>query len=157
MSASAIYDFEGSIETAAKAAFLAAGVTCYTTQDAPELQRSRPRVEVELVVGSGQLQRPMIAALGEEREVAWGAQLRVDIITAADIAGHSQYRAEVRNICATLGDRLNEVSLPSHRIAFVRDSGSTPRIQPEAGYFVTTMLFDLTITVQADAWAQLNT
>lgn len=181
MSATDIYDFESIIENAVKAVFTAAGLTCFTPQDAAtiDFQKERPRVEVEYQHGVGQnqwhIEQTAPNAFKDRRERAWKGQLVVALVTEANITIHCAYRAQVRSIMAGLWNQINgdgaedcpwqysvngtptDGKLRNHKLHYVGDAGTSPIYPMDQGMFKTTMNFNVDLSVQENAWALLNT
>lgn len=153
-----IYGFERVFETSLKSVFDTAQIKCFTTQDTFDFQKDRPRVEVMFTPGAGQKQRPYLPAIQEEREVAFKGQYRLDLITAAAVAVHNDFRTKIRSLVHGLPARINSVEpMQYHKLQFINDAGTTPTLKPEDGYYLTVMIYDVDFSIQADAWALLAT
>lgn len=154
MSATAqqVYDFERVFETACKAVFSAAEVKAFTTQDSPDFQRDRPRVEITFTPGAGHGRYVLIS--GVQRETAWAGQYRLSVITAAEITIHSVFRSQVRSIMHGIDDFINAVEpMLRHKLQpFFRDGGTTPTMQAQEGVYRSDMIFDVNFSLQAYAW-----
>jgi uncharacterized protein YlxP (DUF503 family) len=164
MSATRIYSFESVISSACKNVLQSAGLTAYTSFDAPNLRKSRPRVDVEVRVGA-QLNPPIVqlvdnGTIFERRNAAWTGQIIFHIITDTTQPGkqsHSDYRAEVRNILAVLQDRVNELFLVQHMIHHpMVETGTAHQANTDKGYEITTVTFDMNFSIQKDAWSLLD-
>ena len=176
MSLNAIYNFESAFETTAQSYLNGRGITAATTQDSPSFQKSRPRVELMFLKGSG-MQRWAIVINGKNaaldptilsgipqsqlyalrRESAWQFSCQFDVLTNADMVEHSTYRVQVRALLAQLWTVVNS-SLPYHSVELIRDAGDSEiKVSPQLGYYKTEMKFEGMISVQADAWLQLIT
>src|ERR1017187_9389800 len=174
MSARDVYDFDGAFETAAKSVLTGMQLKVFTTQDKPDFQKERPRIEIKFTLGAG-LQRfvPIInGAIATpatpdvtpallffcRRESARAFNAQFDLITAADISSHADFRAQARNALAQLWQLINGAALPRHCVQLSRDGGSSPiLIAPEQGMMKTEMSFGGTISIQQDAWPALLT
>lgn len=173
MSAKDLYDFEGIVEAAGKAVLEAQGLNAATTLEAPQFQKVRPRVEIRYTHGAG-LNRfvaivdgavvtPETAAgltaaqlFYARRETAWQCGLEFRLLTAADMAVHSEYRAEVRAALAQFWLLINGGVLTRHKLELGQDKGSSGvLVAPEEGIYRTDMSFSGSISVQQDAWAAL--
>ncbi len=99
------------------------------------------------------------AASGHLREQARRATLVLQLITAADIAVHRSFIAQIQFALDTLGFDMNATDkLPNHAIAMVKcTGGSSPTYTPEAGTFSTSLTADIEFSVKAAAWAALET
>lgn len=173
MSAKDLYDFEGILETAAQGVLQDLGLTAATTQDAPLFQKKRPRVEIVykhgaglgrfVVIIDGKMATPETAAgltpkerFYARRESAWLFSLKFQLLTAAQIAVHAEYRAEVRAALAQFWLLINGTRLPRHTVQLTKDNGSSDvLVAPEEGIYRTDMSFEGAISIQADAWAAL--
>jgi hypothetical protein len=172
MGYSAIYDFESVVETAIKAVFTAASLTCVTSQDPPQLQTARPYVIAEFQLGNGEQRfvvidpatglspvAPTLPLWKYRRESAWSCTIRFSLITDADIAAHGAFRAQVRGLLGQLGLAINDSTiLPHHYLEITREGGSGSLMaHATEGYFRTDMTYSGKISVQADAWTALVT
>src|SRR5438094_36735 len=107
MSVESVYDFETVIPDAIKQVLVAAGLTAATLSDPPDFQKVRPRVEIIYRhIGETTPKRPAIMADGKtKRTSCFRGELKLHAITDADAPGklvHSRYRAQMRNVLATL-------------------------------------------------------
>lgn len=174
MSASDIYDLEGVLENAAKVALNALGLTCFTTQDGPEFQKVRPRVEIKATINAGRnrfvtlkngavIDHTTVITPSEafllRRESAWSFRLEFAALTKADIAAHTAYRAEVRAALAQLAPNINtSAAVTRHVIQMGTDNGASPvMVAPEQGLMKTELSFDGTISINQGAWSALTT
>lgn len=156
-----IYDIETAIESAFKAFFTSQEIDCYTTNDASEQQKKRPRVELMYLHGSEAGHNS--TASNYYRPDTFLATLVVAVVTNAKgdevgTAEHSQFRARVRNAMAksrTLlkadADGANTL-LPFHSVMDVVESGTSPAYQPEDGYFISRINYELKTNIRPDAW-----
>lgn len=173
MSASTIYDFEGVVESAAVAVFEGLGINAFTTQDTPDFQKARPRVEIKFTLGAG-LNRFVSIKDGQvvtpatpdvtpslvfflRRESAWMFELEFDVLTAADIKAHAAYRAKVRAALGQFWVLMNDSpGMENHCIQMDSNSGNSPvLVAPEQGIMKTEIRFNGKISVQMDAWPKL--
>ncbi len=176
MAIETIYDFEGAIEPAIKTLLTDKGLACLTTRDAPTLQKAVPRVELSYTHGPGlkrfvgidvlvaaQLAPPEVLTTNVKdawifrRESCWQGQLNLEIITQADVNSHAQYRSKVRSVIASCWQFINGFTITYHSILFENEGGNSPVYQPQEGYYGTKIVYPVKISVQADAWAALNT
>ena len=150
-----IYDDSGAIENAllmvcADPANNAPDVTVYTPLTDPELQSARPRLVFTFSPGAGQkrLVRPktdqtLRPAPGVLQDGAFKGQLRVEIVTAADIKIHTAYRVFIRRLMATIVPQLNDgQKLPLWMIDSILFNGMTPHYSPETGVYTSVALYD---------------
>lgn len=173
MSVADIYDLEKAVETAAKAVLVAAGLNAYTTQDTPNFEKDRPRVEIEFTQGAG-LNRWVVidpdtgaAPTGMQpaeldlyrRESAWACSIIFSAITEADISQHAEYKVKVRNALASLWIKINEAAgMTRHAIRMTSDGGSSAlQAATDKSFYLTDFTFNGKIAVQADAWPALVT
>jgi hypothetical protein len=162
MPAAALYDFEVIVPTAVKTLAVAAGLNAWTISDTPDFQKIRPRVEIVYQHTGEQSPRRVVKlddVDGFKRAEAFQGELKLHAITDADPPGntaHSAYRATVRAFCATLGDLLNESALPYHKIQWCESGQEQTGVRTQDGYQQTTFPFKILISVQRDAWAQLQ-
>lgn len=125
-----------------------------TTLTAPQFQSDRPRVEIMCVLGAGQGRWKSVE--GITRETSWDAQYLLALITNDDIAIHTSYRSTLRATMHQITG-LNETYLPLHKIQpFFLDGGTSPVVKPQEGDMVSRMVFNIKVSVQDNAWAQLN-
>jgi hypothetical protein len=158
MSAEQIYDFEGIIEPAVCNVLTSASLIAIHSGSDPKFQQAIPRVEITIAVGSG-AQRPWAidATEANQRETAWNAQLRLDLITPSDIIVHRAYRATIRSQMAILPTTINNTTgMERHKIQRITDAGTSPCQSPQDGIYQTTLLYDLQFSVQSYAWADLE-
>lgn len=180
-----VFDFEHIFEVAIKALFIANAIKAFTSQmtastgnaaqdaalvaagwDIIDFQKDRPRVEITFTPGSGAQQWNNKTFTGSVTgynptgeipvETSWKGQIKLDLITPADMQIHTAYRNFVRFLMHTQLTTLNNTALTLHRIqSFYHDAGTTPVLKPETGLFQTSMLYDLDFSIQDDAWATL--
>lgn len=181
MSARDIYDFEGIVEATTVSLFLDDNdISAISTQNPRKLRRDRPRVEVLYVHGSGRQQMVLVGGTTIEyrRERAWNGQLKLELVTDADIQLHTAFRCQVRSLMAAFWLNINAkpgditpwsygplgkpLVLPpggrlrNHKLQSAGDGGTSP-VMSGQGYLQTTMLYDVDLSVQDNAWALLNT
>ena len=155
-----IYDFERAVETGLKAAFTAQEILAWTSQDALVQQRPRPHVVCEFILGGGEQRYYATSnSYSRRRESAWGCTINLSLITDAEIELHSDYRAKVRSIMAQIWVDVNASdSMTRHNLQIMRENGASQLIvNSDGGYFRTDFSYAGKISVQADAWAALNT
>lgn len=176
----AIYDFKNLLERALAAVFTANGIKNFTSQSVGStgnaaqdaaleaegfqimsFQRDRPRAEIDFTPGAGQGRWHPLAVDGVKVPVesCWSGTYRVLIVTKPDIREHNAFVCLIRFLMQTMGARINNVApLTAHCVApQFRDTGTTPTTKSEDGAFETLLQYDLTFSVQADAWADLAT
>lgn len=171
MSVAQIYDFEAAVEGGIVAALTAAGIISYSSQDALLQQKPRPRVEVCFTLGSGGQRYVVIdpttgAAIPDGtanaeiymRESAWDCTITMSLITAANMADHTSYRATIRNKMAHIWILINGTEpMTRHRFRMVRDGGSSALMMDQGrGFFKTDFTYHGKLTIQADAWPALG-
>lgn len=174
----AIYDFEGILEKPLVLFFKDNEVQAITSQqviktgDKPtddaneangytliEFQKPRPRTEITFVpgAGAGQFAAQVISGIEMPMETCWSGQLKLDLITDANIQSHAAYRTFIRYLIHSQLRSLNGNQLQQHKIQeYYRDGGTSPLMKSENGYFRTTLLFELNLSVQDYAWATLE-
>lgn len=151
-----IYSFETIFAQALQAVLNGRDVRSYTILDAPNFQNDRPRTEIIFVPGSGRGRwNPARADL---RETAWKGAYNLFLITDANVQAHSAYVALVRSIMHGIDTAINGAEpMTRHRLqAFFRDGGTSPSYKPEDGVYETRMIYEVDFSVQADAWAALE-
>ena len=108
-----LYDFETAIESAVQQIFEANEIHAYTSFSAPEMERVRPRVEIEFQTGAATGHR--VTGQSVYRCDSYTGQCSITVITNTNDAeesgeipsnagarAHAQYRAVVRFICGEL-------------------------------------------------------
>lgn len=161
-----IYDFENILPKAVASVFSAAGLTVYTAASNPELQKTRPRVEVIFKLGTA-FSPPVIdpatvvngAGLNSGRNMGWNGTLNIHAITDADAPGklvHAQYRAMVRAIAGGLMGQINGNNLPFHKLQNLQEESQTHGIREADGYEQSTITFSAAFTIQFGAWTNLD-
>lgn len=174
MSVEQIYDIEGIVETAGKKVLEALGLKAFTTRDAPDFKKDRPRIELKLTLGQGCnrftpiYEGQVVTAATPNmtpslvffcrRETAWYFKLQFVLLTRDNMEVHAAYRAAARNALAQFWLLINGAPpLTRHCIQMDRDNGSSEiEVSPEHGLMKTEMSFDGTVSIQADAWPALN-
>lgn len=160
-----IYDFENVIPKAVADALFAAGLTALHPQSDPKFQQQRPRCEATFKIGGAVTPlriAPQTVPDGAPvlfgRNSAWTGELTIHAITDASVEGkntHAQYRADVRDACATLLARVNDGSiLPYHCINSLVETGTVHGIRQQDGYEQTSFHTDFSINTAA--WAALT-
>ena len=156
-----VYDIETAIEAAFKSFFTAQEIPCYVTNDIAEIQKSRPRVELMYQHGSEIGHNSTASTYYRPDTFAGG--LTVAIVTNAkdDNTGtieHSQFRARVRNIMAKSrtafkadADAENAL-LPYHCVLDVVESGTSPGYEPQDGYYISRISYEIKTNIRPDAW-----
>lgn len=173
MSVADIYDLEKAVETAAKTVLEAAGLKAYTTQDTPNFEKDRPRVEIEFTQGTGANRWSLIdpatgaAPTGKtpteldlyRRESAWNCTITFSAITEADITQHAEYKVKVRNALAALWLSINEATgMTRHYLRMTSDGGASQlQAATDKSFYLTDFTFNGKLSVQADAWPALVT
>lgn len=163
MSASAIYDFETLIPAAVKPVFVDAGLKVWIISDDPEFQKIRPRVEIVYRhMGEEKPRRWANLPDGSRRGAAFIGELKLHAITDADIPGkisHATYRVTVRNFLAAgpFQDLINGSDLlPFHKIQWLEMGNEETGVRTNDGYQQTTFPFSVKLSIQRNAWAQLD-
>ncbi len=159
MAAQDLYDFELVIPRAVRTVLEGLDLKCYTLEDAIDFQRIRPRVEIVYRhMGEASPQRLAILPDGSKRTSCFRGELKIHAITDADEQGklaHSTYRATVRNGLAALREQVNGTQLTLHKIQFIQIGNEETGVRSADGYQQTTWPFQLDISIQQDAWAQV--
>ncbi len=156
-----IYDFQGVLEPALAAPWVDAGYVVSLLSDGEKFQKARPRIELETLI-QGAMKRPLLAApstrgvLGENRAMAYGAQTKIVVVTAPDIALHRAYLAKVRNFAQTFLTRMNGEALLNHALMEFAPIGESNIFKSEDGYFATTLLFDSPFSIQKNSLEALE-
>lgn len=168
----AIYDFEKLFPVALAAVFTAAGLTAGTSTDTSDFQLARPRVEFTFTSQGAQFKGnngatlaipsfqydPAFQPVAVLVPIAYRGSAVATIVTnsaEADKAIHAQYRIMTRFIMDTLGPRINNITLPNHKVQFVTPSGTVTGFDKEKGYWLTGMTFDVDFSIQPSAFASL--
>lgn len=152
-----IYNIEGVLEEAFAAVLRARALTVSIVADEAKFQKVRPRAELVAMLQGGQNRpyaegEPQRPNVGHLREQAYRVQLKADVI--ADTLENARiYICTIRRRFDKIAD---EITLTRHYIHSCRNAGSTPAHKPEDGYYRSTMLFDLDVSIQQDAWAELE-
>lgn len=155
-----IYNFRKAIEPAFSQALTAAGLTCYHSGTAPELERARPRVEVAFLPGAalGRLfpATGLRATPGTLREMAYAATVHVYVISdASSPDSHEDTVAQVRSamdiICRTVNDGLAHHTVQTCSVAGVSNSYS-----PEKGVLETQLQYAAKFNVRVESLTQLE-
>ena len=159
MSAESIYGFEIVLTGACKTVLVAAGLNAVTIADAQAFQKVRPRVEINYKhTGETHPKRIAILTDGSRRTSCFRGELKFFAITDADGPGkiaHALYRAQIRNVLATLEASLNETILAEHRINFVTTGMEEHGVRSADGYEQTSFPFTVDISIQQSAWSGL--
>lgn len=153
-----IYDFETALESAVKTVLTAQGLVVYVSNDVEELQRQRPRVELQMVVGSATDHRTTHDSI--YRCDCYTGQMVASIVTNSGdgTAGHASYRAQVRAafgvVESTLTDDANDADtlLPDHSVNRFFESGTSPTVKPDDGYYESRLVFDLHFNIRPASW-----
>jgi hypothetical protein len=126
------------------------GANLYTSLSDPELQKERPRLELVFSAGAGQ--RRLVPpkkdltlrnAVGVLQDAAFKGQLKIEIVTRAEIKIHTAYRVYVRRLMATVVPALNDgVKLPLWQIDSISFGGLTPHYSPQEGVYTSIALYD---------------
>lgn len=159
-----LFDFESVIANAVVNAFTNAGfaASAYTGQTPPELQRKRPRVEVQFKQGGMEVPIRQLND-GTYRPQAFHGELMVAAIT--DVTGtakqtHGDYRGKVRSFCYTLLPRVNNSAkvqggLQYHKILSAIESGTTLGFNPEKGEETSVISFRVQFCINSQGFALL--
>lgn len=154
-----LYEFERLISATLVGMFNADDLATYGVGTAPEFQKSRPRVEVFITIGSRFDNHYRQDAQGNRRENGWSGSFILTALTAADFTIHSLYIAAIRNKAALLDQidlgeitAANPVTLDWHEISEVKTAGTAPTTEPEKGYYETKLNYDFIFNIRPDAW-----
>lgn len=153
-----LYDFETALEAAVKSVLNTAGLVAYVSNDVEELQRARPRVELQMIVGSATDHRTTHDTI--YRSDCYTGQLVATIVTNSGdgTAGHSSYRAQVRAsfgvVESTLTDDAADADtlLPDHSVNRFFEAGTSPTVKPEDGYYESRIAFDVHFNIRPASW-----
>jgi hypothetical protein len=158
MAAEDLYDFEVLIPRAVKDIFTGRGITAYTIEDAPEFQKTRPRVEVTFSIKGSSSPRKVLPD-GSMRSSAFRGDLLIIAIAGSDATAavaHSALRANIRDVAAGLPRDLSDGSaLPHHRVNFINAGNEETGRHSEHDYTLTRFTFPVDVAIQDDAWAFL--
>lgn len=174
----AVYDFPFIFENALKAVFEAAEVKAYTSQfvartgeaeaDAAlvaagfqlfDFQKNRPRAEIFFQSGDGAQRWHALKVLGTDQEVetSWAGEYKVTCVTRADIRIHAAFVTQCRFLLQTLQPRINGAPLTRHFLQpYALDTGTQRVPKPEQGSFTTDLGLGVNFSIQAQAWAELE-
>lgn len=164
-----LYSFEEAIEAAVKAVLVAENLAAYTTYDTPELERSRPRVEIEFQTGPATGHRSIATEVYRPdcftgncaiTVVTNTGDVETDTDTPANSAAraHAQYRAVVRYLMAgietalTTDDAGTDTLLPYHSVNRFVENGTSPTIEHESGVMVSQINYDVHFNIRPAAW-----
>jgi hypothetical protein len=147
-----IYNFETTLENAVKAILVAAGLTCYASEDAAATERTRPRVEIMFTPGAASDHLQLVGS--ERRCDSFSGSLILSAITDMKdgIASHMTYRAALRSIGARLIYSLDATALPYHEVHDIAAGGSTPTISPAEGVWESRQLYNVKFNIKQSAW-----
>ena len=164
-----LYDFETAIESAVKTIFTNHEIEAFTSFDAPEMERVRPRVEIQFQTGAATGHRSTVDDV--YRLDAFTGVCSVQVITNTSDAetetdspsnagarAHAQYRAVVRFICGELETTLTDddagadTLLPNHSVNRFFESGTSPTIHHESGVLVSQLNFEVHFNIRPAAW-----
>jgi len=163
MSIQAIYDWESILPNAVKPILTEADLLAFTISDTAAFQKIRPRVEIVYRhIGEQKPRRWATLPDKTRRGCAFIGELKFYAISDADVPGkaaHSIYRATIRNFLAAgfIEDAINEIHLPFHKLQWLEPGNEETGIRTQDNYQQTTFPFQAMISIQQDAWSQLNT
>jgi hypothetical protein len=153
-----VYDIEKAVEAAVTKLF-EDRMTALSSQDAPEFQKPRGRVEVVCQKGAGTGHLAMTELTGLECEVedSWQMSIQLWLLTAADMQAHGESRAFVRYTAARLAPLVNGTLLTRHEIyGPMVSAGDSPTLKPEQGIFETALNYKTLVSIRPEAWALLK-
>jgi hypothetical protein len=164
-----LYDFETAIEAAVQAVFVANDLEAYTSFSSPEMDRPRPRVEIEFQTGPATGHRSTFDDV--YRPDCFTGNCSITVITNTGDAensgevpsnsaarAHAQYRALVRFHSATIETTLtndaagDDTMLPYHSLNRFVESGTSPTIHHESGVLASQINFDVHFNIRSSAW-----
>jgi len=164
-----LYDFETAIESAVQQVFITNEIQAFTSFSTPEMERARPRVEIEFQAGAATGHRTTGQSV--YRCDCFTGQCSITVITNTNDAeqsgeipsnagarAHAQYRAVVRFICgefeSTLTDDANGANalLPYHSVNRFFESGTSPTIHHETGVLVSQLNFEVHFNIRPASW-----
>ena len=120
------------------------------------LQHDTPRVECFAIKGEpvGRPPHFIFDAQGNRRENGWHAIIHLGALTTADADIHDEYRAAVREIVSQADNVLfgDNPYLPYHEVSQCFSGQDDPRIEPEKGFYLTKMTFNIIFAILNTAW-----
>lgn len=157
-----VYDFEGVLEEAFAAVFMANELVTRSSEDDPEFQTERPRIEVFVFVGESvgplfpHAEGKLVVGNDKGSEQQYDASCQIRVITEPDKLIHRAMRSTVRFICRTMVNRINYTYLPYHSVDMFKSSGTSYDFKPqEDGYYMSILTYQFKFSIQANAWALL--
>jgi hypothetical protein len=158
-----VYDFETVIPVAFANALTSQGLVAITPLSDPKFQNLRPRTEVTFKLGGAVTPLriapstvpdgwPILAG----RNSAWTGEVTFHAITDAAPPGklvHSEYRATVRNVLATIFTVVNNgTNLPYHSINSLVESSTTHGVRTNDGFEQSSITYHTDFSLNAAAW-----
>jgi len=164
-----LYDFETAVESALQQIFETNEIQAYTSFSAPEMDRPRPRVEIEFQTGPASGHRATVDDVYRLDSYNGHCSITVitntndgeqegEIPTNAGARAHAQYRSVVRFICGEVETTLTadaastDVLLPYHSVNRFAEAGTSPTIQHESGVLVSQINFEVHFNIRPAAW-----
>lgn len=146
-----IYDYEGAIEAAVKTLLTDNGITAYRQRDSDE--RVTPFAVVQLTTGaaSGHMAR---LPNGDMRPDQFAGTLNIAIVTnrGTNNENHPTIRAKIRNLLYRFQETFTKAELAHHSIYNVLEAGTTPSIESEDDFDISTINFAIRFSIRHDAW-----
>lgn len=158
MNSVALYDFEGNVPTIIAAAF-PPEMNVGTTNQAPDLQKPRPRIDMQFRAITAAAGPRVMGVFGLRAIGAYEGDLELDLITEPSLGGkeaHSAYRAAVRSTLEL--DKLrNAVNLNTspYQVDFIYCTGASDTIKTDKGYETSHMSYKIQFSIKQDAFNQL--
>lgn len=145
-----LFDFETVVSDALKTVFTAENLVTRTVSSLPKFQLDRLRIEAFTAMG-GSKGKLYVAdnfgsVPGTTYETLRKGQCSLTLITQFDNVIHGALRARVRNMAATMNNRLNAV-LQYHFISWFSDAGASYSEKPNENIKSTKLNFDFEINI----------
>ena len=156
-----IYDYEKAIESAVQAILIDGGVSAYTSFSEPEMEKDRPRVEIEFQTGTATGHRATSDSVYRPDSFTGICSITVVTNTSDNAGGaqaHSEYRSLVRFVCAQIETTLTDDAagggtlLPYHSVNRFIENGTSPTIHHDSGVLASQINFDVHFNIRPDAW-----
>jgi hypothetical protein len=160
----AVYDLENIVPSAVSTVLAAPpiGLVVATYASTNELQKARPRVEILWANMGESVPRRSIPVQYESGVVlinaAYKGQLHCSVITDSadsDKVIHQNYVTNLRWYIPQLGGLCNATILPTHKLQFQREGGTAFMHKTDDGFTVSTITFDVDVSIQQDALTAL--
>jgi hypothetical protein len=152
-SASDIYDFEPTIEAAAKRLIeYIDGFQAFTSLDVA-VERPRPRWEIVFLLGMEAEHHEALE--GELFANAWTGTLALQVIVDSDrLDVLRDWRARMRAAVAHWKTKLDE-ACPFYAINYVRSQGASPMFSPDKGIIACTLRYSILFSLLPGCLAEL--